>query len=1359
MNYHQQKPPFSWDLILIFVIISIIISVLGTFFIRDQENHLLKEKENELATVANLKVGQIRQWRQEKVGDANLIHDNLSLAAQVYNYFSNTDGAEQKEELLKWMNSIIINYDYLSASLVDTKGKVRLSVPEPDTAIGPILRPLIPLALKSRRIILTDLHRVTSQGLVHMDLLIPMLKYEGKDSAIVGLIILRINPEKNLFPLIQSWPTPSKTSETLLIRRDEDSITYLNNVRQLPNSALTFRRPVGLKKLIGARAVLGFEGITEGVDYRNVQVVAVIKKVPDSPWFMVAKVDKEEIFSSFSEQLLIARLLIVFFIFAFGSVIGWIIWHQRVRYYREKYVTELDRQAVRKHFDYILKYANDIILLIDKDLTIVEANDRAVEVYKYNRDELIGMKIMNLRHPELSNQLYEQIAILNEFSFSRYETIHVCKDGSHLPVEISARLFEIEGVKYYQSIAHDITERKKIQDSLKVLLERYNLATDAAKLAVWEWDIVSNKLIWDERVYELFAVEKGELPPVYESWLEILYPDDIDYANSEIQKALKGEKEYDSEFRIIMPDCSIKHIKAFGHVVRNSEGEPLRMIGINFDITSQKTNEIMLREREFWLSESQRVGKIGSYILDIKSNTWTSSEVLDEIFGITKESPKTLDSWNMLIHPSQQEEMIDYFLTHVIEGRHPFDKEYRILKSNSFEEAWVWGRGELSYDKEGRPEKMLGTIQDITERKISEILIIESEEKFRKIFEESPFAIAMTEINFNIIRVNAAFVKMLGQEVNEIINTTFQDFTHPDHIKADELSLFELIEGKIPIYKTEKRYIRKDNSIIWGSTTVSAIKDRNGIVQYFLAMIEDVTKRKETEILIAKSNSLLLAALESTADGILVVDLNGKIVQFNNKFTEMWGIPENVLISRDDEKALIFVRDQLKDPDSFLNNVTHLYKNPEAFSFDLLEFRDGRVFERYSQPQRINNEIVGRVWSFRDITLRKTAEDQLISAKEKAVESDRLKTAFLQNISHEIRTPMNAIVGFTSLLDDLYLKPENMKQYIDIIYQSSNQLLSIITDIVDISNIETGQIKLTLNSININNIIRNLYDEYNLRTKHLGLQLNFVVALEDDEAFIVTDGTKLIQILSNLLNNSLKFTNKGKIEIGYKVKTDFIEFVVRDTGVGIPKDKQVKIFDRFYQVENSTSRLYGGTGLGLSICKAYSELLGGHIRVESESGKGSAFYVVLPFKTSVKRNEKRYDPGEKNKRSFKGKTILIAEDDDVNFMLINKHLEENNLNLIRAVNGKEAVEICRINDKVDLVLLDLKMPGMDGLEAMKVIKQFRPDLIFIALTAYAFESDRKNAIECGCSEYIIKPFTKKELLDVIRKYLIPRALL
>jgi signal transduction histidine kinase len=296
-----------------------------------------------------------------------------------------------------------------------------------------------------------------------------------------------------------------------------------------------------------------------------------------------------------------------------------------------------------------------------------------------------------------------------------------------------------------------------------------------------------------------------------------------------------------------------------------------------------------------------------------------------------------------------------------------------------------------------------------------------------------------------------------------------------------------------------------------------------------------------------------------------------------------------------------------------LDNVKQLYSKPDETSFDLLEFTDKRYFERYSQSQKINGISVGRVWSFRDITMRKRTEADLISAKEKAEESDRLKTAFLHNVSHEIRTPMNAIIGFSTLLNEPDLSEEERRQYIDIIFQSGGQLLSIINDIVDIANVESGQAKVNLTEFNLNSKLKKLNEQFSIIGKQNNIKINLSMSLPDDASVINTDSTKLIQILSNLISNSVKFTKNGQIDFGYVLKDEFLEFFVTDTGIGIASEYHSRIFDRFFQIDNTVSRQYSGTGLGLSICKGYVDMLGGAIKVESESGKGTKFLFTIPY--------------------------------------------------------------------------------------------------------------------------------------------------
>ncbi|NMC39621.1 MAG: response regulator, partial [Bacteroidales bacterium] len=360
----------------------------------------------------------------------------------------------------------------------------------------------------------------------------------------------------------------------------------------------------------------------------------------------------------------------------------------------------------------------------------------------------------------------------------------------------------------------------------------------------------------------------------------------------------------------------------------------------------------------------------------------------------------------------------------------------------------------------------------------------------------------------------------------------------------------------------------------------------------------------------------------------------------------------------------------------------------------------------------------------------------LTIARDKAEESDRLKTAFLHNISHEIRTPLNAIVGFSGFLDQPDLTAEERKEYIDIIFQSNNQLLSIINDILNISQIETGQVTLHESDCDLILIMRNLHHQFLSLARSSGLELRLSLPVSGFDKAARTDEHKLIQVLSNMLNNALKFTHEGYIELGFLPKGDKIEFYVEDTGIGIDQSEHKKIFERFYQVDKSVSRIYSGTGLGLSISDAYVRMLGGEFAVESTPGKGSRFSFTIPWKQTVpKTRSDKTLPVESEKRVIR-KTILVAEDEESNYALVNAILKPLGYNIIRARNGKAAVDLCLSNTEIDLVLMDIKMPLLDGFQATREILKHKSALPVIAQTAYAHSEDRDKALEVGCVDYL-----------------------
>jgi len=412
------------------------------------------------------------------------------------------------------------------------------------------------------------------------------------------------------------------------------------------------------------------------------------------------------------------------------------------------------------------------------------------------------------------------------------------------------------------------------------------------------------------------------------------------------------------------------------------------------------------------------------------------------------------------------------------------------------------------------------------------------------------------------------------------------------------------------------------------------------------------------------------------------------------------------------------------------------------------------VKDKNGKPERIEGTII-------DITDRKKAEEELIKAKDKAEESDRLKTSFLHNISHEIRTPMNAIIGFSDLLNEPGLTTEKLKKFTDIIVQSTYQLLSIITDIVSISSIEAGHEGIVESEMNLNLKCKLLYNQFIPLALKKNLTLSYEPTLDEKEALIITDVTKVIQVLTNLLNNAFKFTGKGSIEFGYQLKKNNLEFYVKDTGIGIPHEKHNIIFERFRQVDENIARNYGGTGLGLSIAKTYVELLGGKIWLESETedlttGKagGSTFFFTIPYNPINKKAVKSIIGEAQEKFSFKEeKTILIAEDEYVNYYLFEELLYGLNIKLLYARDGREAVDLFKSNPGINLVLMDIKMPVMDGLEATSIIKSINPDIPVIAQTAYGNYEERENVLINRFSAYIYKPVSKEKLLGVLRDYL------
>ncbi|MGZ2368388.1 cache domain-containing protein [Ancylomarina sp. YFZ004] len=402
-----------------------------------------------------------------------------------------------------------------------------------------------------------------------------------------------------------------------------------------------------------------------------------------------------------------------------------------------------------------------------------------------------------------------------------------------------------------------------------------------------------------------------------------------------------------------------------------------------------------------------------------------------------------------------------------------------------------------------------------------------------------------------------------------------------------------------------------------------------------------------------------------------------------------------------------------------------------------------------------NNNILEIIGFGNDITKSKQIEKELIESKEKAEESDRLKSAFLANMSHEIRTPMNGILGFIDLMNAPNLNKAQIDKYSTIINKSSDRLINTIDDIIDISRIEAGEVIVSNTEISIQSVMDELYTFHSPEAKLKGLSLSIEPSLSPEQTNIITDGHKLHGILTNLIKNAIKYTKKGSITFGYSLKKNCIEFFVEDTGIGIPKDRTQAIFNRFEQADIEDTRVFEGSGLGLALSKAYTEMLGGEIWVKSEQGEGSVFYFTLPYKSKTKKENNTKDeilpPLELS--PINSLKILIVEDDEASKKLISIVVRTFGEEIISVRTGTEAVAACLNNPDIDLVLMDVLLPEMDGYKATREIRKFNKDVIIIAQTAYALSGDKQKALEVGCNDYITKPINKRLLLETISKHI------
>ena len=417
--------------------------------------------------------------------------------------------------------------------------------------------------------------------------------------------------------------------------------------------------------------------------------------------------------------------------------------------------------------------------------------------------------------------------------------------------------------------------------------------------------------------------------------------------------------------------------------------------------------------------------------------------------------------------------------------------------------------------------------------------------------------------------------------------------------------------------------------------------------------------------------------------------------------------------------------------------VIQNYEDRDAFTNDDLE-----LLKFISNQIRISIE-------------RKKAEIELIEAKERAIQSDKIKTSFLTNMSHEVRTPMNAIIGFSTLLSDVDISKDETEEYIGLINSNAGLLLKIIDNIIEVARLEAGEIALECKSFGVNQMLLELLEEFeNSNVRKSNVSINISSAGSDEEYMLYNDPVRLKQLLTILIGNGLKFTDEGSVDFGYKLNQNHqIEFDVQDTGIGIPLSQQKNIFEPFRQADNSLTRKFGGAGIGLTIVKHLVNLMNGQIILESEEGKGSRFRIILPIVKPGPESVAGVKIKARSQIDLTGKHILVVEDVESNYQYIVAVLKSTQVNIHWITDGNAAVDFCLNYPDINMVFMDINLPGIDGYEATRRVKSERPDLPIVALTAYAMAGEKERCLAAGCDEYLSKPVSPKDLIAIVKRYM------
>lgn len=1033
---------------------------------------------------------------------------------------------------------------------------------------------------------------------------------------------------------------------------------------------------------------------------------------------------------------------------------------------KQLHTTLNNQRSELKRLSLVVEETINGVVITDANIRIQWINKSFEKITGYTAEEVIGKNpgsILQGTNTDPKTVLYLKERIHKKLPFE-CEILNYSKQGNPYWIKLTGQpIFdELGNVTQFFALEEDITQRKLSEEKLMLAEERWQFALEGTGDGVWEYNFQTGEVYYSPAYKAMLGYEDDEFKNEIYEWTTRLHVDDLNIIE-ETDKLYEDGKinSHAREYRLKTKSGEYIWVLDRGMVIsRTPNGQPLRMIGTHTNITERKLTAIALEQSEKqYRSLSENIPGV-VYVYEFRPDgthgaTFVSATI-EKIFGIS--ATDFMQTAAQLVHPYDQKQLLEK-INHSFITNESFSYEGRIITPNKGI-MWHAANSSFSYEKQDGTRVFTGIITDITEKKLAEKKLEDQRKFYENILNEIPADIAVFDKDRTYLFVNPVAIKnpelrkwIIGKKDEDY----FRERNKPLEILNERKRIFNEVIAAKSLKSWEEKLITSEGNTEYHLRNMYPVLDEKGEIKNIIGYGIIITKQKEIEQQLLLNEKRYRDLFNYSQALICTHDLSGKILSVNPAICEALQYSSEELIGK---KIQDFIpeKDKQKFQPEYLDRIANAEKINGLFR---VVSKTGKIifllYQNY-KAQEPNTEpyVIG---FSQDITDRIKAEQELLLAKKITEEASKAKEIFLANMSHEIRTPMTGILGLASLLSKTNLN-DQQKNYIQLITESANNLLTIVNDVLDIEKIASGKFEFEKVHFRISDKVSTTIQSFQYKAEEKGLQLIFDDKLPTD-LVIIGDPYRLSQILNNLLSNALKFTERGKIIVSSNIVENNnnkvgIQFSVSDTGIGISKEKSISIFDPFIQASTDVARKYGGTGLGLSICKNLVEMQGGKILLESEAGKGSTFLFKLMYEIGTASLLKEDNKAEVSFKSIGKKTILIAEDVELNQYLAKHILESWQFSTDIANNGKEAVEKVKQNN-YDLILMDIQMPEMDGIAATKAIRKLtdatKANIPIIALTAHALKGDDQLYIAAGMNDYVTKPYTEEKLYKTISKYL------